>query len=126
MIFVDLEEDYDAKSLKILFEIVMKSGLSKTYVRATWNIYKETNSLVRVGNSLSERFQRTWPKITFDVFSNNWKRKHQSKIPNPINIYCIKFLLNKYNFSGTSYQESNETSPQFIILLIAAKQNLIS
>nr|CAH7763625.1 unnamed protein product [Callosobruchus chinensis] len=45
MVFVNLEKAYDTVPLKKLFDTLMSFGLSKTYVRAIWNIYKESKSL---------------------------------------------------------------------------------
>ena len=87
LIFVDLEKAYDTVPLKKLFEILPGAGLSKTYVRAIWNMYKDSKSLVKMGNARSEKFHTTKGlkqgcslsptlfKIYIQEAIYNWKRK---------------------------------------------------
>lgn len=56
LIFIDLEKAYDTVPLKKLFQILKKTGLNNTYIRAIWNLYKDATSVIKMGAIRSEPF----------------------------------------------------------------------
>ena len=85
--FVDLEKAYDTVPLKKLFETLMEIGLNTVYVKAIWNLYVNSHSVVKVGNAFSNLFHTTKGlkqgcslsptlfKIYLQEALNNWSRK---------------------------------------------------
>lgn len=59
IVFIDLEKAYDNIPLKPLFNILTRTDLKKTYIRAIYNIYKNPQSLVKIKNTFSEPFRVT-------------------------------------------------------------------
>ena len=56
LVYVDLEKAYDTVPIIELFKTMTKIGLSKVYIRAVWNLYRNAKSGVKVGNVISELF----------------------------------------------------------------------
>lgn len=87
LVFIDLEKAYDAVPLTKLFDVLTKIGLSKTYIRAIRNIYKNPESVVKVGNKISKPFKVTKGlkqgccmsptlfKIYIQEALENWRKK---------------------------------------------------
>lgn len=59
LIFIDLEKAYDTVPLKKLFEVLQTIDLSKVYIRAIINIYKNMRSAIKQGKNISEPFSVT-------------------------------------------------------------------
>jgi Reverse transcriptase (RNA-dependent DNA polymerase) len=59
LIFVDLEKAYDTVPLNKLFEVLDESDLSRVYVRAIYNIYKDAKAVIKIGKNISEPFEIT-------------------------------------------------------------------
>lgn len=59
LVFIDLEKAYDTVPLKLLFNVLTKTYLSKTYIRALQNMYKNPQSRVKTGNTFSKPFNVT-------------------------------------------------------------------
>ena len=59
LIFIDLEKAYDTIPLKSLFNFLTRTDLTKTYVRAISNIYKNPQSVVKTEKNFSKPFNVT-------------------------------------------------------------------
>lgn len=59
IIFIDLEKAYDSVPLNKLFEVLTKRGISETYIRCIYKIYKNTECVVKVGSQISNRIKIT-------------------------------------------------------------------
>lgn len=56
LVFIDLEKAYDNVPLKKLFEVLEDVGLSKIYIGAIWNLYKDAEGAIKIGKDKSEPF----------------------------------------------------------------------
>lgn len=54
LVFIDLGKAYDSVPLKLLLDILTKTDLSKTYVIAVNNIYKNLQSTVKIGKTFRD------------------------------------------------------------------------
>lgn len=59
LIFIDLEKAYDNVPLSKLFNVLDRSDISKAYVRAIFNLYKNAKCAVKRGKHVSETIKIT-------------------------------------------------------------------
>ena len=56
VVFVDLEKAYDKVPRSVLWEVLEKKGVSKVYIDAIKDMYRDSKTSVRTGGGLSESF----------------------------------------------------------------------
>ncbi|XP_072377251.1 uncharacterized protein [Diabrotica undecimpunctata] len=59
LVFIDLEKAYDSVPLKKMFEVLKRSGLDSTYIRAIYKLYENAVSCVKIGTRTSNKFKVT-------------------------------------------------------------------
>jgi len=87
LVFIDLEKAYDTVPLKKLFKTLTTAGLSKTYISAIVNMYKDAKSSIKIGSATSDPFpvtkglrqgcslSPTLFKIYIQEALKNWRKK---------------------------------------------------
>ena len=59
LIFIDLEKAYDSVPLDRLFKTLRKRGINENYIRSIYNIYKNTECVVKSGQQVSKKIKIT-------------------------------------------------------------------
>ncbi|XP_063929530.1 uncharacterized protein LOC135141885 [Zophobas morio] len=59
IVFIDLEKAYDTVPLKTLFETLTKADLSKIYIEAIMNMYRNAKGAIKMRNTISDPFPVT-------------------------------------------------------------------
>ncbi len=87
IVFIDLEKAYDTVPLKTLFETLTKADLSKIYIEAIMNMYRNAKGAIKMRNTISDPFpvtkglrqgcslSPTLFKIYIQEALTNWRRK---------------------------------------------------
>ncbi|XP_030754536.1 uncharacterized protein LOC115881259 [Sitophilus oryzae] len=111
LVFIDLEKAYDTVPLKKLFENLVEANVSKTYINAIWNMYKNPKSCEEDADYMFRKLVEEYDRwgLNINLTKTEYLKVGEEQTEDPeLHIHEIK-RCSEYKYLGSIVSEEGNS-----------------